>query len=80
MSGKIVYQCRLCEKVHQGLPAIAYDAPAHYHDLAEPERATRAILSDDLCGIEGAGHFVRAVLEIPVIAHEECLEWGVGAA
>jgi len=77
MSGKIVYRCTRCEKVHEGLPAIAYDAPAHYYALAEPERAAKAILTDDLCGIDGTSYFVRAVLEIPVVAHEECLEWGV---
>ena len=27
MSGKIVYRCTQCEKVHEGLPAIAFDAP-----------------------------------------------------
>ena len=77
MSGRIVYQCTRCEKVHEGLPAIAYDAPAHYHDLAEAERAAKAILTDDLCDIDGESYFVRAVLEIPVIAHAERLEWGV---
>jgi hypothetical protein len=30
-----------------------------------------------LCGIDGESWFVRAVLQIPVIGHADCLEWGV---
>ena len=77
MSGRIVYRCTHCEKVHEGLPAISFDAPALYCNLDESERATRAILTDDMCSIDGTHHFVRAVLEIPIIAHVEPLTWGV---
>jgi hypothetical protein len=77
MSDRIVYRCTQCEKVHEGLPAIAYDAPLHYYELSEDERVNKAVLTDDLCGIGGEQWFVRAVLEIPVIGHAEKLEWGV---
>lgn len=77
MRDRIVYRCTQCEKIHEGLPAIAYDAPAHYYDLAEDERAGRAVLTDDLCSIDGESWFVRAVLKIPVVEHTECLDWGV---
>jgi hypothetical protein len=77
MSDRIIYRCTQCEKMHEGLPAIAYDAPAYYYDLAEDERAGRAVLTRDLCSIDGESWFVRAVLTIPVVGHTECLEWGV---
>lgn len=77
MSGKILYRCTLCEKVHEGLPAIAFDSPAHYHDLPEAERAARAMLTDDTCTIDAEQFYVRAVLEVPVAGQDECLEWGV---
>ena len=77
MSGKIVFRCTQCEKVHEGLPAIAFDYPAHYHDLAEAEREAKAVLTDDTCIIDEEHFFVRAVLEIPILGQHECLEWGV---
>jgi hypothetical protein len=77
MSEKIVYRCTKCEKVHEGLPAIAFDAPLPYYQLSEEDRVENAVLTDDLCGIAGEHWFVRAVLEVPVIGHREKLEWGV---
>jgi hypothetical protein len=77
MSDRIVYRCSRCEKVHEGLPAIAYDAPLPYCELSEDDRVNNAVLTDDLCGINGEQWFVRAVLEVPVIGHREKLEWGV---
>jgi hypothetical protein len=77
MRERIVYRCTQCEKVHEGLPAIAYDAPLAYSELSEDDRIDKAMLTDDLCGIDGEHWFVRAVLEIPVIGHAENLEWGV---
>jgi len=72
---KIVFRCPQCAKLHRGLPVIAFDAPAYYHDLTEAERAS-AVLTDDTCVVDGH-HFVRAVLEIPIVDQAECLEWGV---
>jgi hypothetical protein len=77
MSGKIVYQCTRCEKVHEGLPAITFDAPYYYYLLTESERAARATLTDDFCIIDDEDFFVRVVLKIPVIGHAQYLEWGV---
>ena len=77
MSDRIVYRCTKCEKVHEGLPAIAYDAPLPYYELCEDDRVNNAMLTDDLCGIDGEHWFVRAVLEIPIVGHAETLEWGV---
>lgn len=77
MSGKIVYRCTQCEKVHEGLPAIAFDAPAYYDGLAGSERKARAVLTDDTCLIDEEHFFVRTVLEIPILGQAECLEWGV---
>ena len=79
MAGTISFTCSRCNKVHEGLPAIAFDAPSHYYGLSEDERASRAKLNQDLCvidGEEGRVFYVRAVLEIPIIGHTETLEWG----
>lgn len=77
MSDRIVYQCRKCHNVHEGLPSITFDAPYYYHLLTEAERAERTTLTADTCRVDDEEFFVRAVLEIPVIGHTECLAWGV---
>lgn len=77
MSGRITFRCPACEKVHEGLPAIVFDAPAHYYALEENEREARAVLTSDTCIIDGNAHYVRAVLKIGIIGETEGLEWGV---
>jgi hypothetical protein len=77
MSGKIVYQCTRCEKVHEGLPAMTFDAPYYYYLLTEAERAARAVLTDDFCVVDGEDYFVRTVLEIPILGYADRLHWGV---
>jgi hypothetical protein len=77
MSSKIVFRCSQCEKVHQGLPAIVFDAPSYYYGLDEAARPVRSKRTDNLCVIDGEHHFVRAVLRVPILGESECLEWGV---
>jgi hypothetical protein len=77
MSGRIIYRCSTCEKVHEGLPSIAFDAPYYYHLLTDAEAAARAVLTDDFCVVDGEEYFVRTVLEVPVTGYSECLVWGV---
>ena len=77
MSDRIVFRCRACEKVHEGLPALVFEAPAHYFSLPEQERAERAVLDSDTCIVDGNAYYVRAILRIPIIEHTERLEWGV---
>jgi hypothetical protein len=77
MAGRIVFRCPKCEKVHEGLPAIVFDAPAHYYSLPKEEREARAVLTSDTCVVDGNSHYVRGVLEVPIIGQTEGLEWGV---
>jgi hypothetical protein len=77
MADKIVYQCRHCHDVHEGLPSIAFDAPCYYHLLSKAEQTARTTLTSDLCSVDEEEFFVRAVLEIPVIGYTERLVWGV---
>jgi hypothetical protein len=52
-------------------------APRNWFGLPEAERAGRAKLTDDICIIDGAEHYVRGCLEIPVTDCSESLVWGV---
>jgi hypothetical protein len=77
MQDRIIFKCSTCEKVHEGLPAIVFDAPWPYYTLPEEERGARADLTSDTCAIDNDEFFVRAVLQIPIVGERETLEWGV---
>ena len=73
----LIFTCPKCNKSHQGLPAISFDAPLPYADIPDDEREARTLKSDDLCIVDGEDFFIRAVLKIPIIGEREHLEWGV---
>ncbi len=73
----ITFRCSCCGRVITGLPDLAYDAPAHYHQLPEPERAARARLSSDFCTIDDEDHFVRGVCLLPVQGSDQSFGFGV---
>jgi hypothetical protein len=73
----ITWACSVCEKIHRGLPAIAFGAPAHYYGIPKEERAERAKLNEDFCVIGDEAFYVRCVLKVPVLEPEDSLEWGV---
>ena len=72
----ITFRCSCCGRLVTGLPDLAYDAPLHYHQLPETERAERAKLSSDFCTI-GEDRFVRGVCLLPVAGSEETFGFGV---
>jgi hypothetical protein len=73
----LTWACSVCEKIHRGLPAIALKAPAHYNSVPVDERAERAELNQDFCVVDGKAFYVRCVLKVPILGHEDFLEWGV---
>lgn len=80
MAAIFAFTCSCCGQVHEGSPSVAFRMPAPYASLSEAQRASMAVLSDDLCTIthdEGTDYFVRAVLEIPIHGVEEPFLWGV---
>ena len=76
----VTFTCACCGKEITGLPDLAFDAPLHYHGLAEVERARRARLDSDLCVIDDEDHFIRAVCPIPIIGADQYFAWGVWAS
>jgi hypothetical protein len=76
-ANEITWTCTACEKIHRGLPAIGFEAPAYYYGVPQEERASRTFLTGDLCAVDDETFFVRSVLHVPVAGHQETLEWGV---
>ena len=67
------YECSCCGKVHEGVPGLAYDAPAPFKEQSE-EVQQAGFLNSDLCTYEdadGKHYFIRVCLEVPIDGCEE---------
>ncbi|WP_289004212.1 DUF2199 domain-containing protein, partial [uncultured Kingella sp.] len=75
------YTCTVCHETHEDLPALGFIVPDPYAELSAAERAQfQAECDDNFCIIrypEQTDYFIRVVLDIPIIDHEETLEYGV---
>lgn len=73
--------CPTCHEAHEPLPALGFIAPDPYAELSAAERAQfQAECDDNFCIIrypDQTDRFIRVVLDIPIIDHEETLEYGV---
>lgn len=71
------YRCACCGEWQQGVPAVAFDRPAHVYGVPEEERAHRVKLNEDLCIIDDQYFYIRACLLIPIRGTSETFEYGV---
>lgn len=69
--------CSICRRVHDQLPDIGSDRPAHYWDVVEEERDRRIKLTADTCEIDEQQFFIRGVLQIPVLGDPNGFGFGV---
>jgi hypothetical protein len=75
-----IFPCSVCGQVHEGFPALAFDAPYHYHALSAQEKKEIAELSSDFCIIhypEQTDRFIRVVLNQKIIGCPDTLQYGV---
>jgi hypothetical protein len=77
----VTYRCATCGEEHEGLPDIGMHAPDPYLDVPEEERDARTTFTEDRCTVrDEAGdehYFVRGVISIPVLGHDEPFGLGV---
>jgi len=72
------WTCRCCGKQFDTLPLdYASEAPLHWLQIPEAERATRGKIDTDVCIIDDKDIFVRGCLEIPIIGQHDHFVWGV---
>lgn len=71
------YTCSCCGQRHEGLPALAYAAPAYWSDAQATTDPEGNRLDSDLCIVGGEHHFIRCVLRVPIQGTDATLEWGV---
>ena len=76
----MLFNCSVCGQVHEGFPALGFDAPYFYHNLSDKDKEEIAELSDDFCIIrhpDQTDRFIRVVLNQKIIDFPETLQYGV---
>ena len=71
------FKCTCCDQWHEGIPALAAEAPLYYYSVPENERDQRCKLTANTCVVDEDSFFVRGCLEIPIQGSDETFEWGV---
>ncbi len=71
------YVCSYCGETHEGLPDVGFDQPALAFDVPDIERDRRVRLGSDHCVVDDEHHFVRGVIEIPVVDYSNVFGIGV---
>ncbi|MFI9467255.1 DUF2199 domain-containing protein [Streptomyces sp. NPDC052492] len=70
------FTCTGCGSHHAELPMhYSADAPAVWN--AAFAGAEDCMLSSDQCVIQGAHHFVKGLIEVPVVDTDDVFSWGV---
>ena len=74
------YICKNCGEKHYEMPALAFNAPFHYHILSSQEKEQIVDLDDDFCIIkhdDQTDRFIRVVLRQKIMDSCEFLEYGL---
>jgi hypothetical protein len=77
------FHCAKCGTPHDaGELEPTFDAPLAYYQVPEAERAQRAFLTSDKCGVRDAAdtrrqYFLRVVMPVPVRGEARPCYWGV---
>ena len=72
--------CQNCGVEHTELSSLAFNAPFHYDILNPVDKEKLAEKEDDFCVInhkDQIDYFIRVVLQIPILDHDETLDYGV---
>lgn len=70
------YHCSICGEIHTDLPDMGADKPDQWWGIPEEERGNRIQLTPDTCIIDD-DHFIRGVIEFPILNSSEQFGFGV---
>ncbi|MEL6612208.1 MAG: DUF2199 domain-containing protein [Bacteroidota bacterium] len=73
----MAYLCSSCGQLHTELPDLGFRSPSAASSVPQSEWPDRVRASDDLCVVDSEAYFIRGVLELPVLDHDE--RFGIGA-
>ena len=71
------FKCSTCDEWHEGIPDVGYDSPLIANEIPEDEKATRLLLTSDLCVVDRKYFFVQCVLIVPIKGIEQNFGWGI---
>ncbi len=71
------FKCNRCDKWHEEMPTLGYEAPLYYEEVPVGERGERCSLNTDVCVIDDQFFFVKGCLEIPVHGENAKFSYGV---
>lgn len=71
------FTCRCCGNRHAGIPTFAWDCPVEALFVPRGEWPNRVMLTSETCIIDGAVHFLRGCVLIPVEGVSEPFIWGM---
>ena len=74
------FTCSCCGRQYDGLPDLAFGAPAVWTDTLAAEDLEGNRLDSDFCVAGGRDYLIRCVLEVPIKDTGEHLGWGVWAS
>ncbi len=71
------WKCSHCGKTHSTIPnSFAFDEPIYWGNRRKWPAPSGCSLNKDYCVIDD-GHFIRAILEVPILDSAEIFVWGV---
>ncbi len=74
------FKCSTCGEIHEGLPALGFKTPFHYHILTENDKIDISEIDNDFCIIKHADQtdrFIRTTLRIKINDACEDLDYGI---
>ena len=74
------YTCTICGRFHTDeMRDVRAGLPEPIFLLSADERAARAVIdpAGDFATLDGAQHFVRALIEVPIPSEDDVFGWGV---
>lgn len=75
-ASRIRFRCSSCNKLHEGLPDLHFEAPEAVLQMSADERDSRALLTSDFCILDGEQFFIRGILRVPVQGVDDNIGWG----
>ncbi len=76
---RLRYRCPDCRDIHDGLPDLCFALPDAIFELDEATRASRALISSDLCVLDDRQYFMRCVLEVAITGQSDLFAYGLWA-
>ena len=73
----MTYKCKVCNEIHNDMPAYGSDRPDDYWSVPENKIPTDVFLTSDSCVIANKFFYIRGCIDIPIIDSKNVWTLGV---